>query len=289
MPRAFDAASLGHGFRHARAKPGDVELHYVIGGAGDPLVLLSGWPQSLYSWRKLMPALAERYTVVAVDLPGLGNSEKPADGYDAATVARRVHELVASLGFARIRLVTHDIGTWVSFPYAHEFGDTLRCLVMMDAAIPGLYAIPPDPKLWHFAFHQVRDLPEALIAGRERVYLNWFFTNRSLVAGAIGPADLDEYERVYAAPGAMSASLEFYRQIPVSVQQNKAYAARGRLKMPLYVFGSDSPLGRVLVEHAPSLAEDVRAEVVPGSGHYIPEEKPGYLLERLLPFLARAA
>ncbi len=272
-------------FKPRTVSAGDVKLHCVAGGAGEPVVLLAGWPQSLYAWRKVMPELATRYQVFAIDLPGMGDSEQPSSGYDTATVARRVHEAVQALGLERIRLVTHDLGTWVAFPYAHEYGDTLEKLVMMDAAIPGLFAPPADPKLWHLAFNQQRDLPEALTAGRERIFLSWFFTHRTRVADAISAADLDEYERVYSAPGAMHSGFEFYRAMPASAEQNRAYAARGKLRTPLLVLGSDAPLGPVMIEALSKLAENVSGHVIAGSGHYLPEEKPAEVLERLLPFL----
>lgn len=284
--RRFDAAALGGGFRHGTVSAGDVALHVVQGGHGEPLVLLAGWPQSWYAWRKLMPRLAERYAVSAIDLPGMGDSGRPGGGYDVAAVARRVRAATAALGIERCRLVTHDIGSWVAFPYAHEYGDTVRKLVFMDAAIPGLFAPPPDPKLWHFGFNQQRGLAEALTEGRERVFLAWFFRNRALVVDAIGEADLDEYERVYSAPGAMQAGFEYYRAMPVSAEQNRSYAARGPLRMPVAVFGSDTALGATMVEAMRRLADDLVAEIVPGSGHYIPEEKPDHLLGRLAAFLA---
>jgi microsomal epoxide hydrolase len=281
----FDFGSIG-AFRHETVRAADVALHCVRGGRGDPLVLLSGWPQSLYSWHKVIGPLAERYEVFALDLPGLGDSDKPKDGYDGRTIARRVHEAVAALGLTRYFLVTHDIGTWVSFPYAHEYGGEVRKLVMMDAAIPGLYAPPPDPKLWHFGFNQQRGLGEALTAGRERVFLEWFFRNRSLVTDAISERDLDEYERVYAVPGAMAASFEFYRAMPVTAKQNQEYAARGRLDVPLLVLGSDTPLGPVMVEGVKKLFNNVTGKVIAGGGHYLPEEKPAEVLAELLHFLA---
>jgi pimeloyl-ACP methyl ester carboxylesterase len=280
----FDFASLGP-FRHLTVRASDVALHGVRGGRGEPLVLLSGWPQSLYSWHRIIGRLAERFDVVALDLPGLGDSEKPKDGYDGATIARRVHEALASLGLARFHLVTHDIGMWVAFPFAHEYGASVRKLVMMDAAIPGLYAPPPDPKLWHFGFNQQRGLAEALTAGRERVFLEWFFRNRSVVTDAITERDLDEYERVYAAPGAMTASFEFYRQMPVTAKQNQAYVARGKLKIPVLLLGSDTPLGPAMLEGMGKLCENARGEIVAGAGHYLPEEQPDVVLAKVLAFL----
>jgi len=264
----------------------DAKLHVVRGGKGDPLVLLACWPQSWYAWRKLMPRLAAHYDVAAIDLPGMGDSDRPAEGYDVARMARRVQEAVTALGFTRAHLVTHDIGSWLAFPYAHEYGASLRKVVFMDAVIPGLFAAPPDPKLWHFGFNQQRGLAEALTAGRERVFLEWFFRNRSLVTDAIGEADLDEYERVYSAPGSMRAGFEYYRAIPLSMQQNRAYAGRGPLKLPAAVFGSDTPIGPAMTEAMKRFCEDVVVEIVPGSGHYIPEEQPDWLFEKLSAFLA---
>jgi pimeloyl-ACP methyl ester carboxylesterase len=281
----FDFATLGP-FRHETVRASDVALHCVRGGRGEPLVLLSGWPQSLYSWHKVIAPLAEHYEVFALDLPGMGDSEKPEEGYDARTVARRLHEAISSLGLDRFFLVTHDIGTWVAFPYAHEYGASVRKLVMMDAAIPGLYAPPPDPKLWHFGFNQQRGLGEALTAGRERIFLEWFFRNRSKVTDAISERDLDEYERVYATPGAMAAGFEFYRAMPVTAKQNQDYAERGKLAMPVLVLGSDSPLGPVMIEGLGKLCVNVTGEIIAGSGHYIPEEKPAEVLARVLTFLA---
>jgi pimeloyl-ACP methyl ester carboxylesterase len=156
---------------------------------------------------------------------------------------------------------------------------------MMDAAIPGLYAPPPDPKLWHFGFNQQRGLAEALTAGRERVFLEWFFRNRSVVTDAITERDLDEYERVYAAPGAMTASFEFYRQMPVTAKQNQAYAARGKLNVPVLLLGSDTPLGPAMLEGMGKLCENARGEIVAGAGHYLPEEQPDVVLAKVLAFL----
>jgi microsomal epoxide hydrolase len=280
----FDFASIGP-FRHETVCASDCALHAVRGGRGDPLVLLSGWPQSLYSWHKVIGPLAEHYEVIALDLPGLGDSEKPADGYDGASIARRVHETLESIGWRSFHLVTHDIGMWAAFPFVHEYGATVRKLVMMDAAIPGLYGAPPDPKLWHFGFNQQRGLGEALTAGRERIFLEWFFRNRSVVTDAITERDLDEYERVYAAPGAMAASFEFYRQMPVTAKQNQAYAARGKIALPVLLLGSDTPLGPAMLEGMGKLCERAQGEIVAGAGHYLPEEKPAEVLAKVLGFL----
>ncbi|MFL6497054.1 MAG: alpha/beta fold hydrolase, partial [Nitrososphaera sp.] len=107
-------------FTHHMASVNGIQMHYVMGGQGDPIVLLHGWPETWYAWRHVMPALAQNYTVIAPDLRGLGDSSKPPTGYDGKTVAEDIHQLVTQLGFNTIFLVGHDIGTWVAYPYAAE-------------------------------------------------------------------------------------------------------------------------------------------------------------------------
>ena len=170
-------------FTHHTIALDDVRLHYVTAGKGDPVVLLHGWPQTWYEWRRIIPALAERYTVIAPDMRGLGDSSKPATGYDKRTVAADIYQLVRKLGFEKIFLVGHDWGGPVAYAYACAHPGDVRKLVILDVAIPGagLEKIPQATRrggIWHIAFHNVRDLPEALIAGRERTYLSWFYSPR---------------------------------------------------------------------------------------------------------------
>src|SRR5215208_7111232 len=142
------------------------QIHYVIGGQGDPVVLLHGWPETWYAWRNIMPALAQNYTVIAPDLRGLGDSSKPPAGYDGKTVAEDIHQLVTQLGFNTIFLVGHDIGTWVAYPYAAEHPTEVERLVAMDVTIPG-FAPPGATPRWWFFFHQTPDVPETLVQGKE--------------------------------------------------------------------------------------------------------------------------
>jgi hypothetical protein len=124
-------------FSHHIAPVNGNQIHYVIGGQGDPVVLLHGWPETWYSWHHVMPALAPNYTVIAPDLPGLGDSSKPATGYDGKTVADVIHQLVTQLGFKTIFLVGHDIGTQVAYSYASVYPTEVRKLVVMELTIPG--------------------------------------------------------------------------------------------------------------------------------------------------------
>ncbi|OAP21686.1 MULTISPECIES: alpha/beta fold hydrolase [Amycolatopsis] len=162
-------------------------IHAVDGGqpAGPAVVLLAGFPQTWWAWRKTMPALAERFRVLAIDLPGQGHSARPYDSYDTHTVASRVQAAVTALDVPQYWLAAHDIGAWVAFSLALQHEERLHGVALLDAGIPGVTlpeSIPTDHrawKTWHFAFHLVPDLPETLLTGRERDYVDWFLKAKS--------------------------------------------------------------------------------------------------------------
>lgn len=284
----FDRASFDARFRHHTASVNGVRLHYVIGGQGDPLVLLHGWPQTWYEWRHVMPALAERFTVIAPDLRGLGDSSKPLAGYDARTTAGDVRELVRQLGYSRIFLAGHDIGGWVAYAYAAAWRDEVRRLAILEILPAGdpilsFTTLDPQPSLWHFNFHFVRDLPEALVAGRERLYLSWFYRHEAYDPTAVDEEAIDEYVRCYAAEGGLRAGFEYYRALFENIAQTKE-DARAKLEVPVLALGGAASRGEVLAQQWPAYAADLEVGVIDQAGHYIPEEQPAELTERLLAF-----
>jgi len=160
-------------FSHHTASVNGIQMHYVIGGQGDPVVLLHGWPQTWYEWRHVMPALAKNYTVVAPDLRGLGDSSKPVTGYDGNTTAEDLYQLISQLGFdKKIYLVGHDVGAQTAYSYAAIHPDNVSKLVIMDAVFPGFFPPNFEGACWWCSFHQTRDVPELLTAGNEREYLS---------------------------------------------------------------------------------------------------------------------
>src|ERR687896_1800004 len=173
-------------FSHHMASVNGIQMHYVIGGQGDPVVLLHGWPETWYAWHHVMPALAKNYTVIAPDLRGIGDSSKPPTGYDGKTVAEDIHQLVTQLGFNTIFLVGHDIGSSVAYPYAAEHPTEVKRLVIMDVPPPG-FAPPGITPRWWFSFHQTPDVPEALVQGKEMEYLLWHLRGLALNPAAITP------------------------------------------------------------------------------------------------------
>jgi pimeloyl-ACP methyl ester carboxylesterase len=275
---------------HHTAALEDVALHYVIAGSGDPVVLLHGWPQTWYEWRHIIPALADRYTVIAPDMRGIGDSSRPAVGYDKRTVANDIHQLVRKLGFEKIFLVGHDWGGPVAYAYACAHPDDVHKLAILDVTIPGegwenIRQISRRAGIWHLAFHNVRDLPETLVAGRERIYLSWFYRSVAYDPTAISEADIDEYVRCYSAPGAMRAGFEYYRAIFADIDHNRENA-KTKLKMPVLALGGERGFHALPLRAMKELAENVRGGVVERSGHWIPEERPDYLIEQLTAFFA---
>jgi pimeloyl-ACP methyl ester carboxylesterase len=277
----------GATFAHHTTFVNDVRLHYVTAGQGDPVVLLHGWPETWYQWRKVIPTLAERYTVIAPDLRGLGDSAKPLTGYDKRTVADDIYKLVRKLGFEHIFLVGHDWGGPVAYAYACAHPHDVRRLVILDVPIPGagLEQIPqatPRGGLWHLSFHGVRDLPEILVAGKEREYLSWFYRT-AYNPTAIAEEDIDEYVRCYSAPGGMRAGFEYYRAIWTDVEHNKE-SAKTKLQMPVLALGGKYSFGKRTLTSLQTLAENVRGGEIDRCGHWVSEEQPEYLSEQLLAF-----
>jgi len=272
-------------FSHHTASVNGIQMHYVIGGQGDPIVLLHGWPQTWYEWRHVMPALAKNYTVIAPDLRGLGDSSKPVDGYDTNTTAEDIHQLVAQLGFKDIFLVGHDWGALVAYSYAAVHPSEVRRLVILDVPIAGIGPALNLTRLWHIPFHMVRDIPETLVEGKEREYLTWFYRNGSYNPAAITEEDIDEYVSHYSAPGGMRAGFEYYRALPIDVEQIKEYS-KVKLPMPVLALGGEYSFGTVVLDSTKSLATDVRGGIVPLSGHWIPEERPDFLIRQLAAFFS---
>ena len=285
-----DTAAMS-GFTHHRIAACGIELHAVEAGAGPLLVLVSGWPQTWYSWHKIMPELARHFRVVAVDLPGLGDSDYPKQGYDTGSIALHLDAVLEAFGAPDCILVTHDIGAWIGYAYAARRPQRVRRLVLMDAAIPGLvpmevFRFAPETvgRVWHFYFNFMDGLPESLIEGREREFLDWMFHAKTVDHDTAFDVDaLDVYARAYAAPGRWSGGMGYYRAIFDSIAQNQASASTP-LTMPVLAIGGSAGLGEAMGKTMAQAALDVQSAVIDRCGHYIPEERPAELLAVLLPF-----
>lgn len=291
-PASLKDAALD-GFEHRYATVNGVRLHYVTGGRsdGDTVVLFAGFPESWFAWRYVMPRLGERYRVIAPDLPGQGDSDCPQQGYDTQALAEAAHGLLQALGVAGYHLAGHDVGAWVAYAYAHLFGSEVHRLALLDAGIPGVTLpeatpVAPDKawRTWHFAFHTIPDLPEALITGREHAYLDWFLRRKAANPQIFSDRALEEYLRVFTRPGRLRAGLAYYRSADLSARQNKAMSEKGRLAMPVLAIGSDQGSIADMAGPLRPFCDNVAGITIVNSGHFIPEEQPEALADELARF-----
>jgi pimeloyl-ACP methyl ester carboxylesterase len=298
-----DAALLRDlpGFTDGYAQAGNVRLHYVIGGKGKPLVLLPGWPETWWSFHKMMPALARDHRVIVVDLRGMGNSDKPATGYDKKTMAKDILGLVRKLGFDKVDIVGHDIGSQVAYSFAANFPASTRKLVLLDvphpdAALAKWTLLPPVDGLgdratdghsfaWWFAFHQVTGLPEDLMAdGRIEIEQRWFFHYLTADDSAIDVRDRAVYAQAYRAREAIRAGNAWYQAFPQDIVDDGTYA---RLEMPVLALGG--PGYTWLKSTLPAKTTDLRVVKIENSGHFIPEEQPDVAAKLISDFLNGSA
>jgi len=282
--------------RHETVVVNGVKLHYVVVGEGEPVVLVPGWPESWYAWRRVMPTLVRNgRRVFALDPRGFGDSEKPLAGHDPDTTAKDLHAFIEALDLAMgggVDIVGHDVGTWIAYNHATRFPHDVRRLVLTEAAIPGVSSLPggiPDHaknnKTWHFAFNRLDGLPEILVKGHEREFLNWFFNNKTLRKGTFDEAAIDEYVRVFSSPGAARAGFDYYRAAfdDVAIAQAKSEAPR-RLTMPVLALGGEGGVSDALLRTVQALGDNVHGAVIAGCGHYLPEECPEELTRAILDF-----
>jgi pimeloyl-ACP methyl ester carboxylesterase len=270
---------------------GEVRLHAVTGGAGPPLLLVHGWPQTWYAWRMLMPTLARDFSVVAVDQRGIGLSGKPDGGYDTATLASDLVALMEALGHRRFALYGTDVGMPIAYALAADHPDRAERLAVSEAPLPGISPSPPlflppglNERLWHLAFNQLPTVNEQLVTGREDIFFGAEFdasagTNK-LPAGAVR-----YYIDTLKDPDHLRGSFGFYRAIPATSAQNQQRKAR-RLALPVLAIGGAESSGEGPATTMKLVADDVQAVVIPGCGHWVAEQAPQELLAALTAFLA---
>jgi len=268
------------------AQAGGVKLHYLTAGQGPAVLLLHGYTQTSRMWRPIIPLLAAKFTVIAPDLPGIGDSEIPEDGLDMKTAAIRIHALVKSLGIEKARVVGHDIGLMVAYAYAAQFPAETEKLVVLDAFLPGVAGwedVYNNPGIWHFRFNG--PTPEALVRGRERIYFDYFWNDFAADGTrSIPEADRAAYTAAYSRPGRMRAGWAYF----VSFQQaakDFAQLSRTRLTMPVLAIGGEKANGQVLGEQMKLVATDATMVVLKDCGHWVLEEKPKETTDALMKFL----
>jgi pimeloyl-ACP methyl ester carboxylesterase len=284
--RAQNEAQLPAGFSSKDTHVEGLKLHYAMGGHGPAAILLHGFAETSRMWTPILPVLGEKFTVIAPDLPGIGDSSIPAKGINMKDAAISIHSLVRSLGIQKARVVGHDIGLMVAYAYAAQFPSEVEKLVVMDAFLPGVEGWEPiynNPSIWHFRFNGPK--PEALVAGRESIYFSFFWDdlaadkNRSLPE-----ADRKAYIAAYSRPGRMRAAWQYFVSWPQTAK-DFAELSRTKLSMPVLAIGGEKSLGKELGQQMKFVASDVTVIVLPEIGHWILEERPKETTDALVKFL----
>jgi pimeloyl-ACP methyl ester carboxylesterase len=263
-----------------------VKLHYMTAGHGTPLILLHGYAETSLMWKPIIPALAERFMVIAPDLPGIGESGIPSDGLDMKNAAIRIHGLAKSLGVQKAEVVGHDIGLMVAYAYAAQFPAEVTKLVLMDAFLPGVpgrEAVYNDPNIWHFRFNG--PTPEALVQGREQIYFDYFWNDLAAdKTRSIPQADRQAYIAAYSRPGRMHAGWAYFVSF-LQAAKDFAQLSQTKLTIPILSIGGDKSLGDALGQQTKLVGTDVTVIVLKDTGHWILEERPKETTEALKKFL----
>ncbi len=263
-----------------------VKLHYMTAGHGPAVILLHGYAETSRMWRPLIPLLAEKFSVIAPDLPGIGDSSIPESGIDMKTSATRIHALVRSLGVEKARVVGHDIGLMVAYAYATQFPSETEKLAVMDAFLPGVPGWEPiynNPHTWHFRFNG--EYPEKLVKGRERTYFEYFWNVFAAdKTHSIPEADRKAYTEAYSRPGRMRAAWAYFASWP-DLAKDFAVLSQTKLTMPVLSIGGDKSLGNELGEQMKLVASNVSVVVLKDTGHWIMEERPRETMDALIKFL----
>jgi pimeloyl-ACP methyl ester carboxylesterase len=267
-----------------------LKLQYLSAGHGPAVVLLHGYAETSRMWRPLIARLAANFTVIAPDLPGIGDSDIPKDGLDMTRAASRMHALVKGLGIKEADVVGHDIGLMVAYAYAAQFPSDVKKLVLMDAFLPGVNGWEPiynNPMIWHFRFNG--PTPEALVKGRERTYFEHFWNDFAAdKTHSIPDVDRQAYVAAYARPGRMRSAWAYF----VSFQQaakDFAQFSQTKLTMPVLSIGGDTANGDALAQQVKLVASNATSVTLPHTGHWILEENPQGTTDALTRFLGAAA
>jgi len=268
------------------ASVGGVKVHYLTAGRGAPVILLHGYTQTSRMWRPIIPLLAKKFTVIAPDLPGIGDSSIPKGDIDMTTAAVRIRALAASLGADKARVVGHDIGLMVAYAYAAQFPANVEKLVVMDAFLPGVASwetVYNHPRIWHFRFNG--PTPEALVRGRERTYFEHFWNDFAAdKSRSIPAADRRAYASAYAKPGRMRAGWAYFVSFPTTATAFAKLAGQ-KLTMPVLAIGGAKANGALLAQQMKLVATDVRVVVLEDTGHWVLEERPKDTTDALVNFL----
>ena len=277
------------GITHHRAKINGTTLHYVAAGtSGSPILLVHGFPETWWAFRSLIPLLAARHRVFAVDLRGFGDSDNEAGDYDSKTSAEDLHQLIQQLGVGPIHLTGQDISGGTVFRLATTHKEDVLSLTAIETGLPGFgmerLADITHGGVWYIGVLAAPGIPEMLLAGRERQFLAEFlFPAMTATPGAITETDIDEFVRTYSRPDGWRGAIGLYRSMLQEGAEIRALAEAPGLTAPVLAIGA----GRTFTFDTMSEAAktDVSSVSLDGVGHYVAMEAPDRLATALLDFI----
>jgi len=278
------AAAPPEGFSHKYATVNGIKIHYVTGGTGEPLVLIHGFGQNWYMWNRILPELSKHFTIIAPDLPGLGESDKPDSGYDKKTLGANIHGLVKQLGYNNVNLAGHDIGLMVAYAYAAQFPNEVKKLALMDALLPGVEPVWSSVKAqaWWFGFFGFKPAG-SIVSGKEREFLTGFWPVVGFVKDPFTKEETEEFIRAYSVPGGTTGAFHWFGAFDQDAKDNQEFM-KTKLKMPLLAMGGEHFGASFLEAHCKLVAENVRASNIKGTGHWIVQENTAQVQKDLLSF-----
>lgn len=273
-------------FHAEKIKTDGATIYVRVGGRGPAVVMLHGFGDTGDMWAPLAAALAKDHTVVVPDLRGMGLSSYPDGGYDKKTQAQDIARVMDKLNIQKAALVTHDIGNMVGYALAAQYPDRITRWAVIDAPLPGIgpwEEILKSPLLWHFNFRGP-DV-DRLVKGRERIYLDRFWNELSANPKSIDEATRRHYAKLYARPGAMHAAFNQFAAFGQDAIDNRAFAEKGKLAMPILALGAEKSFGTQQAAIMQVVATDVEAGIIANSGHWIMEEQPAATVEVVRTFI----
>ncbi|WP_448144799.1 alpha/beta fold hydrolase [Pseudomonas silesiensis] len=267
--------------------------YHRAGHGGVPVVLLHGWPQTSWAWRRMVPLLSPVCDVIVPDLPGFGFSSKPESGFDKRTIARRLREFVKALGLSRIALVGHDLGGHVAYAYAAQWPEEVSHLAFIESSLPmfGQEEAMDVSKggSWHFGFNMAGDISEELVRGREYLFVDYVMRRDKVGlfdSMAVSEADIQHYASALARPGALRSSFSYYRTLPVDREDNRVWG-QTPLSMPVLAVGAQWGYGAASSQTIRRVASNVEDVLIERCGHYPPEERPAELASAIQDLLTK--
>ena len=272
---------LGKDFAAYTADVNGTTLHYVRGGKGAAVILIHGFPQDWYEFHKIMPRLAKKFTVISVDLRGIGGSKATAKGYGAANLAADIEQLGERLKIEKYYVAGHDMGGMVAYAFARRFPEKSRGVMIIEAPLPGIEPwneVKTNPLLWHINFNQTPELPEKLVMGKQSEYLGYFF---KFIKTGITETERAHYVNSYKSADQLRSGFELYRGLPENEKFNAAQV--DPIDLPLVLVGGEESFGALIPRFAESIRKNgcrnVKTEIIVNAAHYVADEQPEAIAE----------